>query len=178
MSNVKQGSARRTVLSIGIAILFVMFVGYSIETFYASPNYEDFCNGRDFVQINSQDECILKNGTWINYSNEIVPKNLENETIPTGYCDFYSICNEEYNSASESYNRVIFFLTLFIGIIIFLIAVSLLSEPVSAGFMGGGVLLIVYGTIRYWGSLSDIWRTIMLGFALAVLVWIGYKKLN
>jgi hypothetical protein len=44
--------------------------------------------------------------------------------------------------------------------------------------MGGAVLLIIYGTIRYWGSLSDVWRTIMLGLALVILVWIGYKKLK
>ena len=47
-----------------------------------------------------------------------------------------------------------------------------------AGFMGGGVLLVVYGTLRYWGALSDVWRTIMLGVSLAVLVWVAYKKLK
>jgi len=34
-----EGKTRRVVLSIGIAVLYVMFIAYAIETFYPSPNY-------------------------------------------------------------------------------------------------------------------------------------------
>ena len=51
-------------------------------------------------------------------------------------------------------------------------------ETVSSGIMGGGVLTIIYGTLRYWGEMSDIIRWILLGVVLALLIWIGYKKVK
>ena len=174
-----EGKTRRVVLSIGIAVLYVMFIAYAIETFYPSPNYENFCPyTEERMNYNSELECTENNGKWTKYSEGSYPKPADGNGTITGYCDYDYYCREEYSSYQETYNRNIFFLTLIIGIITFVVAVALLVESVSAGFMGGGVLLIIYGTLRYWGSLSDIWRTIMLGFALAVLVWIGYKKLN
>jgi hypothetical protein len=102
----------------------------------------------------------------------------DSENSVEGWCDRDFFCREDYDKAMENYNRIIFFFSLVIGLLTFVVSVSFLADAVSAGFMGGGVLLIVYGTMRYWGSLSDILRTIMLGFALGVLVWIGYKKLK
>jgi len=44
--------------------------------------------------------------------------------------------------------------------------------------LGGGVLTIIYGTIAYWSELADWARFIILGITLAILIWIGYKKLK
>lgn len=167
---------RRNVLAIGIAILFVMFVGYAIETFYPSPNYNDYCDEFRVAQfIENEGQCLDAGGSWNPNDVVRVPK-LDNSS--EGYCDLDYYCRQDFDTAQESYNRNIFFASLVIGIITFVVSVSLLVEAVSAGFMGGGVLLIIYGTLRYWGSLSDVWRTLMLGFALGVLVWVGYKKLK
>ena len=46
---------------------------------------------------------------------------------------------------------------------------------VSAGLFGGGVLTIIYGTMNYWSELADWARFIILGIALAVLIYLGYK---
>lgn len=167
----KQNRGRKIIISIGIAILFVMFIAYAIESIYPSPVYEDYCPaiGKEIFNIT---ECEANNGTWQEY-----PKPIE-QNSPQGYCDTYSRCYEEYNKASEPYNRNVFFIALSIGIIALLISFIPAVETVSLGFMSGSILLIIYGTIRYWGALSNIWKTIMIGFALAVLVWIAYKKLK
>ena len=49
---------------------------------------------------------------------------------------------------------------------------------VSAGLMGGGVLTILYGVIRYWTDLPDYGRFIILGIILAILIWLGYKRIK
>jgi len=171
----KKSKAKKIILAIAIAILFVMFIAYAIETVYPSPKYENYCIPEQKQYIN-QTDCEQANFTWTSY-----PTYIPEKQVPvgmSGYCDAYSKCQKSYDETNQIYNRNIFFISLIIGIITVIIAVLLSLESVSSGFMAGGVLLIIYGTIRYWGSLSNWLRTAMLAFALAVLVWIGYKKLK
>ena len=99
---------------------------------------------------------------------------LENQ----GYCDLYYYCSQEFNKVNEKYNRNVFIIATGIGIIALIVGIALNIVSVSAGLMGGGILAIIYGTVRYWSDLPDYGRFIILGIALAVLIWIGYKKLN
>jgi len=171
---VKKSKAKKIILAIAIAILFVMFIAYAIETIYPSPDYNNYC--RVEKQYYNQTDCEQANFTWMSY-----PEYAMNKPEPVGfagYCDTNSRCQKNYENINQIYNRNIFFISLIIGIITIIISVLLSLESVSSGFMAGGVLLIIYGTIRYWGSLSNWLRTIMLAFALFVLVWIGYKKLK
>jgi len=39
-------------------------------------------------------------------------------------------------------------------------------------------LLILYGTIRYWQHAQNILKFVLLGVALAVLIWLAYKKIG
>jgi hypothetical protein len=87
-------------------------------------------------------------------------------------------CDREYDEARDIYERNVFFVNLSIGVILFIVAFFLSLEAVSSGLMGGAVLIIVYGTIRYWGELSDVFRTVFLGIALGILIWLEYKKLQ
>jgi len=176
VKKIKSGKAKRTIISIGIAILFVMFVAYAIESTYSSPKYEDYCNLPQNIDYQNKTACILNNGTWSDYSPKPAPQ--VGQVVPEGYCDLYTKCSTEYQIINEKYNRNVFFISLTIGIIILLISFIPALEQISLGIMSGALLLIIYGTIRYWGSLSNIWKTIMIGFALAVLIWISYKKLN
>ena len=87
-------------------------------------------------------------------------------------------CRQEYDSAREIYERNVFFANLLLGILAVIASLFLMVEAVSTGFMGGGSIMLVYGTIRYWGNLSDILRTFFLGIALFILIYLGYKKLK
>ena len=175
-----EGGWRRNVLAIGIAIIFVMFIGYAINTFYPEPEYNDYCGEfttQEFIE--TQNRCIEAGGEWYPNTGARVPKIVnDSEVVITGYCSISHPCEGEYRDKQGNYNRNIFFISLIIGLITIVGAIFLAVESVSAGLMGGGILLILYGTLRYWGDLSDVWRTIMLGFALGVLIYIGYKKLK
>ena len=41
-----------------------------------------------------------------------------------------------------------------------------------------GVLGLVISSMRYWSHLQDVYRFTLLGVALAILIWVGYKKIG
>lgn len=171
----KTGRAKKIILSIAIAILFVLFIAYAIETTYPSPKYENYCPTLEKQPMN-QTDCDAINGTWQVYPTYSSEK--PGQTGVEGYCDTYTKCSKPWQDAQDKYNRNIFFVSIILGMIVVVLSILLAVESVSAGLMAGGVLLIIYGTIRYWGSLSNVFRTIMLAIALGVLIWLGYRKLK
>ena len=166
---------KRTILGISIAIILALFVGYGINTFYKPPKYEDFCNESIRVKIiSTEEECLSVGGQWNVHPETPIG---EDKPIIKGFCNPNFTCEKEYRDVSEIYNRNVFIIAVIAGLIsVILGGIILKLESVSSGVMGGGVLLIIYGTIRYWGDLADVGRFIILGLVLAVLIWIGYKK--
>jgi hypothetical protein len=174
MANVK-----RIIVSAAIAIVFAFFVGYFISAFYAEPRYEVYCNesiSNPNVMYNSSDSCEQAGGKW--NPPYIYEYKSPAPTEAQGYCDLTYYCSQKLQKDSEIYNRNVFFITSLIGIITIIVSFFLTLEFVSNGFLTGAIFLIIYGTIRYWGFMSDKIKAIMLGLTLVLLVWIAYKKLN
>ncbi len=145
---------KHNILMIAIAIIFALFVGYGIDTFYESPEYDDFCNK----------------------STRLHPVKL-NQTDMEEFNEKQNQCWEQYDLACEPYERNVFIITLIIGIIaVFFGSFVLKIESVSSGIMAGGVLTIIYGTLRYWGDMHKYLRFTVLTMVLIILIWIGYKK--
>ena len=195
---------KHVLLAIAIAIVFVFFVGFGIASFYKAPKYEDFCVQREFKEALTKDKCEADNGKWVSYEgyDRGIPKpaiagnqllctkfdekgknvTLNCETIDqitqSGYCDLDFYCREDFDKTREKYNRNVFIVATGIGIIILIVGFALKMASVSAGLMGGGVLTILYGIIRYWTDLPDYGRFIILGIILAILIWLGYKRIK
>ena len=198
---------KQVLLAVAIAIVFVFFVGFGISTFYPMPKYEDYCKEKELVNIQTKEACDKAEGKWTDTtsyerpipakvgipvsSNEFLCNKIDErgknitfncQTIEQieqqGYCDLYYYCSQEFNKVNEKYNRNVFIIATGIGIITLIVGFALKLASVSAGLMSGGVLSIIYGTIRYWSDLPDYGRFIILGIALAILIWIGYKKLR
>lgn len=150
----KVAKSKRVIFSVAVAFISVFFFAYAIQAVYPGP--EDPCNYEPL-------------------SKPIEPE--RSVEIDDTYYDEYNECRKEYREAMKPYERDVFFANLIVGLIVLVAAFFLAIEAVSSGLMGGAVMLIVYGSMRYWGELSDVWRTLMLGVALVVLVWLGYKKL-
>jgi len=171
---------KKNILSISIAIILVLFIAYGIETFYPSPKRDDFCDEELYTKsAETEEECTELGGRWSVYEEgRPAPVRIDEET-PKEWCDITYYCREEYMDKREIYNRDVFFISLVAGLIALIIGGVVLNlESVSTGIMGGGVLTIIYGTIRYWGDMSDVYRFIILGVVLVVLIWMGYKKLK
>lgn len=157
---------KKIFMGIGIALLFVFFVIYAVESFYDSPKYDDYCDVEVPKLIPTQGSCEANNGTWISTGNE------------TGYCDVVDRCYDDYDVARENYNRNAFFIVMLLGLIGVVLSFYISNVAVGNGILAGGVFIVVYSIIRYWGDLNDILRTSAIGVALMVFIWLTYKKLN
>lgn len=170
MKNIKE-----KLLSIAIAIVLVFFIIYGINTFYKNPRYEDFCQEIPLKQNITEDECLGIGGKW---TSERIPV-IEGQPKQIGYCDPTYTCRQEYDTSREKYDKIVFIISGILGLAAVIIGGILLKlESVSAGVMGGGILTIIYGTLRYWGHLEDVGRFLILGIILVVLIFIGYKYLK
>jgi len=177
------GKVKKVIIAAAIAIVFAFFVGYLISAFYPEPKYEKYCNESLMVKsylYNTSASCEQAGGVWNSYVGEkyCPPENPCPATPNQGSCDLGYYCSKNLQKDTEIYNRNVFFITSAIGIITIIISFLLALEFVSNGFLAGSVFLILYGTTRYWSSMSSPIKATMLGLTLALLVWIAYKKLN
>ena len=181
---------KEKILAFSIAIVFVLFVAYGTNVFIEEPKMDYVCKG---VEYNIEVESCPEQNIALRERAPVPAKpGIEcwcnqdcsgGECVRTGPCyqrnPEREECEERYGSAREKYNRNVFFVSIITGIIVLVMGGAILRlESVGSGLMGGGTLLIFYGTIRYWGDLNDIFRFLILGVALGILIWIGYRKLN
>jgi hypothetical protein len=178
------GFVKNLILGIAIAIIFSLFIGFGIQAFYKSPEYNTFCaNVTDMIPA---DRCPVQ-PTYAPYDK--YPTNCwcdqdckaNGTCVNTNVCHTtnpeYTACQQNFEKANKHYNRNVFIMTSIIGLITMLVsAFILLHESVSPGLMGGGFITIVYGTIRYWSFAGDKLRFTILGIILAMLIYFAYTK--
>lgn len=173
-------SFKNIVLGIGIFVIFVFLVGYGIEAFYASPEYNKFCNNsinypEKVYTMTCPYNTILEEQKQKCYNEEGQPVSKYNETgCETSItCDY---CSKDYNNAQKYYTRNVFIICLIIGLIAMGLGAFLFKlETVGAGLMAGGVGTIFYGCVRNWPNFSNMMKFILLLIALILLILLGYK---
>jgi hypothetical protein len=170
---------KQTILAVAIAIVLALFVGFAIHAWSPGPKYDVYCRPALNKPFYAKADCEAAGGVWTDYGAAAAPKCPPNEPCATGYCDVYTRCSKQFNDANSVYTRTVFIIATIAGIIaVFVGGVVLKLESVSSGIMGGGVLTMIYGIIRYWMDASNLLRVVILGIILVVLIWMGYKKLN
>ena len=160
------------VIGIAIMIVAIFVVVYGINTFYPSPQFNDFCNEDNFGKlIDNETSCVADGGKW--FPNPAEP--LDNGKIIEGYCDLEYYCRQDYDDASKARSRIIFFIALPLGIIIIALGAFLFSlEAVGAGIMGGGVGTILYGIGGYWNYTENWLRFLLSLIGLVILIFFAY----
>ena len=148
--------AKEVAMTAALAFIIVLFFGLLIDAIYKSPEYGDFCD-REFIPLPLNEE------------------SLERKEISK---DLYEECNNKYEAAREHYSRNIFFILIPIGAILIILGIYLKQEILASGSMYGGILVLIYGSLRAFPSLSKIWRVIMIFIILCILIFITLKKLN
>jgi len=156
------------VLGIGIVVVFALVLGQGIETFYPGPDWEDYCDRNDKGVIVNELECQEVGGIWEYYDEPI------NERV--GHCDIYSECEEEFDGVRDSHAQKVFFISLIVAVLAFILGYSLLkTEPVGSALILSGVWSVFYGTIINWRNFNDIWRFLILLVLLALLIWLALR---
>ncbi len=141
----------------------ILFVGYGIVTFYDEPKYEDFC----------EEEFIYKPLPLMEpRDGEVFDSDAYEEQQRAR-----KECNDAYQTASDLYKRNVFIVWVVAGSISIVVGFFVgQSEAVSLGLSFGGLVSLIVGAIGYWSAMNDYLRFIILGIALAVLIWIGIKR--
>lgn len=189
---------KEAILGVSITILFVFFIVYGIKAFYKEPKYENFCRIGDQIDVayseghgyyysypvrakefNRAEDCLKSAEAYEKFRKDCLDKKqdviYEYDSNGCQIAKSCTSCNKEFRNSLNIYNRNVFIITGIIGILVIIIGAVLHITSVSAGLFGGGVLTIIYGTTNYWSELGDLARFIILGIALAVLIYLGYK---
>jgi hypothetical protein len=164
------------VIIIAIALVLAFFVGYGIEVFNDGPDREDYCS-RNLYEIRNEADCTEAGGEW---DSPEVPA-LENDKpvlVEREFCREGKRCYEDYEQARTKHDKIVFIVAVIAGLLAIFSGIALKKDVVSTGVVTGGVLLILYGTIRYWRHADNILKFILLGIALTALIWLAYKKLD
>ena len=172
---------KKWIMAVAIAIVFNLFVNYGIATFYPSPEYSDYCNEPKPMPLREPQNCTL-----IQTSQEAEKQcNTEKGYIAYKYdsrgCateEYCETCGAMYNETRKKHDGNAFIVLLIAASAALLAGVLIKAEAVSTGFLIAGVLGLIIAAIRYWEHLQNPYRFALLGIVLAVLVWLGYKKVK
>ncbi len=170
---------KQVILAAAIVVVLVAFVLYGISVVYEGPKYEQYCNDTMFSERAYTDKasCESVGGRW---QANVGPKPIcaVGQVCPEGYCDATYTCRSEFDKVRIAYERNVFFIGSIIGLIVLISGFVLRLASVSAGISIGGVVIMLISIVRYWNELNKYVRLVLLGVMLAILIWIGYKKLK
>lgn len=179
VSQKKKSSIIKWTLIIGIAIVVNLFITYLVDVIYHTPEFTSFCPERQVNRaIESEAACLEVGGQW-NENVDMKGAVPQAVTVPIapGYCDVNYTCSKQFEDKMKVYNRNVFVVFVVAGILLLIGSAYLAgSEAVSLGLSFGGVLALIIGSVRYWSDMNDILRVIILGIALAGLIYVAWKK--
>ncbi len=171
-------------LIIGIIIVLNLFFHFATRLIYKAPKFEDFCQTKQVnVEPATKDACLAVGGAWnegpegkpvpavINANGQVSPSTGNN------YCNTQFTCQKDFETANNLYRRNVFVVMVILGLLSLLLGFALVAnEVISLGLSYGGILSFIIASIQYWSAMDDYLRVIILGLALAVLIYLGYKK--
>ncbi|MEK9151155.1 MAG: hypothetical protein AAB547_00820 [Patescibacteria group bacterium] len=177
-SGMQKSSIIKWALIIGITIVVNLFITYLVDVIYQSPEFTDFCPEQQINRaIETEAACLEIGGQW---NENIEAKSMTPQItvpVPAGYCNTTYTCSKQYDDVMKVYNRNVFVVFIIAGILLLIGSVFLKGvEAVSLGLSFGGVLALIIGSVRYWSDMNDILRVILLGIALAGLIYVAWKK--
>ena len=180
---------KNVVLGIAILILTFSVVVYGVGIIYDAPEYDDFC--KDFrgkvpiLEFEGQicpevcvpyysvsgSQCVFNEcgSGCLSYDDQGVFETLSE-------CEAEIGCYDRFDDAREKYSRNLFLLTLPLGILIIFLGARFFGlESVGAGFMGGGVVVILWGVLDYWQYSGEVLKFFLSLVGLVAVIWFSYK---
>jgi len=181
---------KEVAMVVALALLSAFFVGLLVDALYVEPTYDEFCkpSERPYPEkaypvnppncppsnLTAQEQqlilqCQDDKGTPDYYVND--------QGCATGFkeCNY---CTRDFNTALATYNRNVFFIVTPLGLLAIIVGLFISLEVVGSGAMFGGILLMAYGTMRYFSDMSKLMRVVVIGIELLLLIIISIKKLR
>jgi hypothetical protein len=167
-------------LGIGIIIVLNLFFHFATRLVYKIPEYEDFCQSKQVeIRPDTEESCVAEGGAWITPAKEYYEE--APMTPPIGaekaYCDPTYTCRQEFEDVRDVYQRNVFVVMVVLGLVSLILGFALAAnEAISLGLSYGGILSFIIASIQYWSAMDDYLRVIILALALAILIYLGYRK--
>ena len=183
---------RKIVIIFVIAVLYAILVQTIIEAVHPSPKYEDYCQslmkGAPYSEPQRIDDKgnLVQSCQYIDTTSCIYPGQVEYAYNASGCPQSYTcnMCQQDFNNDNEKYNFIVFMVSAILGLIAVAIGLYMpteensLNEWIGTGFMLGGLFSIFFGTARYFMEMGRYVRPIVIFVELAIVIYIGYKKLK
>jgi len=183
---------KKLAVALGIAILLPLFLGLFVDAVYSEPKYEDFCKNQGPYAVSVPAKDVGAGvGVGLNCTNDFyntpealnctnnkgnpVPKYNQNNCQVFDKCDY---CGRDFQTASDIYNRNIFFILAPLGFIIVVLGIYLTIEYMGVGLMFAGLITMFYATVRSFTSLSKLFRALVILIELLLIMWIAYAKID
>lgn len=173
---------REVAVATAVAILFAVFFILLIDLVYDEPQYSDYCKDDfgprakpitaevpkcDYVSSEEEQQCYQDGG--------VARTKLNESGCPVfDRCDF---CNKDFDAARNAHDRIVFIILGLIGVVAIFGGTLWKIEFLASGIMFGGIILMFYATVRYFGEASKLLQIIIIFVELLIVLWIGYKKL-
>ncbi len=138
-----------------IGILLAAFVGVGIAAFYEAPKQPEY-------PINT-----------------VAPKT--DGTLDPAYqiqMDAYSRAQTAYQTRSEDYNRNVSIIAIIAAVVILVISLTTFHaiQFMADGLLLGGLITLIYGILRGFGTPDNKYRFVAVGVGLIVSLVVGYVK--
>ena len=148
---------KESAITILIAVLFALFVGFAVDKWYPQPEYP----------IYPQTKAITSPYDYVPPTEAQLAE--------------YEAQSKIFEEKMKEYSKVAALILAAIGIGIILVALKMapFEAYINLGLMWGGALTMVYAIIRYWSYIDDNYQPVIIGALLAAVIFIGmrYKKL-
>lgn len=186
----------KTFLAIGIAVILAAVIGYGLYVFYPEPKwYEESSYANTEYQCSQTYNCekLIEDcrAQFTSNNTEVIAAGSDTcyETVrqTTNYkscMENQDKCREEAQKQTLRYrhSRNNFFILVIIGVVIILLGAFITRyEGIGSGFIGGGILTIIYALVRgwnYWFEVNKYAKLLILLAVLLLLIFLGYKKIE
>ncbi|MBU5537375.1 MAG: hypothetical protein QW818_02235 [Candidatus Aenigmatarchaeota archaeon] len=173
---------RQIAIAAAVAILSALFVILLVDAVYPEPKYSNYC--KDEFELRTKPIPVGEPKCDYEYGEEYsrclkdggIPRFKTNETgcLIFDKCDF---CNRVYDDARKVYARNIFIIIGLVGVGAIFSGTLWRIEFLATGIMFGGIILLFYATVRFFGEADKVLRVIVIFVELLLVLWVGYKKL-
>jgi hypothetical protein len=147
--------AKKIALGFGIAVVFPMLIHYGVSTFVHSPKYK-----WDGYQVQGVFDPSAS-------PQEKAQRQAEQQQK-----------QKDYRTAEKRFQQHLFAFAVPLGLVALLVGAYLRLPAIGTGLMFGGIFSICDGYFNYWSELADALKFVSLIVAFALLIFLGYQRLE
>lgn len=180
MENKQKNKFVHVALIVGLVIVINLFINYALSFIYKEPVYEKYFPQQQVVKsYDNQTDCVNNGGQWNeNTSYQTDQKTNYSDLVPKGYCNVEYTTRLSYDAQVKNYDLNVFITLMVLGILMMIFGIMYSHAILSPAFTWAGVLSYIVASMRYWSSATSGVKVIILGLALAALIWVALKKFS